>query len=543
MSIFGRLMPSRFHLVSLNLLHFLSQLLVAIREANPEEFQKKSPLEWYKSEIEKSPNDKSLWYALGSLLAKTGEHEKAVETFERVTWLDPLHLKAWDAKGKALIRLGRFQEASECYERATELDSRDERLWFQKGETLLKLQKLKEALKCYERAIEIDPNFSDAWYGRGQALRELDSHLRTSDLDEDSEESEQLESERMISKEAKIRNVWGTDHRDYLEGDGRSDQPSEDPSNKEDRLLAANMQRYGGNTEEALRLYDKAIEADPNFLDAWYHKGTLLYIMDRYEDAFQCFGRALVISPDHEWSKKRMAEIETLTRGERQEEARAQSGTKETEDQSDLTVTKAFKDSWEKNATKDELEKKARECFIAGEFETALVCYDRLLEIDRNDWKAWKGKGTVYSLMGRGEDATQCFERALKLNPTDESLWYDEGRTLHARGDRPEALVALKKAVELEPELADAWYEAGTILKSLGLSRDAHNAIQEAFEKYFVEMLQGRKGDAKKEPRVPLQGPKQETLEQFLHAAPHHLDIDRFDRNILLALWNRSRTV
>ena len=546
MSPFDSSKQPKIRLFSSEWLCFLSQLLVTIREAVPEDVKKKSPREWYESEIEKNPNDKSLWYGLGSLLAKTGEHEKSVEAFARVTWLDPFHLKAWDAKGKALIRLSRFQEALECYTRATELDSRDERLWFQKGETLLKLKKYKEALTCYERAMEVDPNFSDAWYGRGQALKELNSHTRASASDGPLEESKQLDTDPVLSEDAGIPEIRGTDDRDQSSLGAASERLSDNELHRDDYLLEANMQRYSGNTEEALRLYDKATEADPNFLDAWYHKGTLLYIMDRYEEASGCFEKALEIDPDHKWSKKRRADIETLLRGRtsRKTESTAprERGEREPERASEMTVTPAFESPRAKASSKEELMQKANERVLAGDLEVALLYYDKVLETDRDYWRAWKEKGRIYSMMGRGEDATECIERATRLNPKDESLWVDEGKTLHTCGDRPGALAALKRALELDPELADAWFETGTILQSLGFSKVAHNALREAFEQYLIDMLREREEAPEPGHEVPpAQKRERHGKNDAIRSRP--MDLDRSDRNILMALWRRSRSV
>ena len=67
--------------------------LVAIREGRPEDLGKKDALHWYQGELEKNPNDKSLWYEMGTLLAKKGLCDEAVEASGRVAWLDPEGLK------------------------------------------------------------------------------------------------------------------------------------------------------------------------------------------------------------------------------------------------------------------------------------------------------------------------------------------------------------------------------------------------------------------------------------------------------------------
>jgi tetratricopeptide (TPR) repeat protein len=52
-----------------------------------------------------------------------------------------------------------------------------------------------------------------------------------------------------------------------------------------------------GNKEEALRAFDKAVQHDYNFLDAYMDKGNLLYNAKQYEEALKTFNRAVTVSP------------------------------------------------------------------------------------------------------------------------------------------------------------------------------------------------------------------------------------------------------
>ena len=497
--------------------------LVAIRGARPEDLEKKDALQWYQGELEKNPNDKSLWYEMGTLLAKKGLCDEAVEAFGRVTSLDPLHSKAWDAKAKAFVRLERYQEA----------------------------------LDCFDRAIGIDPDFSDAWYGRGQAVKEIEKQPddgivqepRVKTQNEDHQENAESETTSTLPSTVPS-DQDGSDH--FLDESERSETGPGDGADENDHLLAANVQRYAGNTEGALRLYDEAIRINPDFLDAWYAKGTLLYILDRYREALECLDKVLLLNPDHEWARKRKAQIETLTNSKEGSEKTSPDDvegeeTRGEEDgaaRPDLTVVRAFKQSWDRISDKENLIRKARECCDAGEYDTALAHYDKALEIDWNEYRAWKGKGEILSIMERNEEATECFERALKINPGDETVWHDEGKALHAEGKRPEALVALKKAVSLEPEFAEAWHEAGVVLRSLGRTYASHEAIQEAFKLYFLRTA----GFDDEEGISPEKESKEAILEvrsqEDLHdARGRRMSIDGEDRKILMSVWNRAKTV
>ncbi|MEE9116834.1 MAG: tetratricopeptide repeat protein, partial [Thermoplasmata archaeon] len=335
--------------------------LVAIREGRPEDLEEKDALQWHQGELEKNPNDKSLWYAMGTLLAKKGLCDEAVEAFGRVTSLDPLHLKAWDAKAKAFVRLERDQEALEAFDRATELQTGDERIWSQKGEALLKLGRLREALDCFDRAIEIDSNFSDAWYGRGQALREIEKQPDAGIVQEprvktqNEDDQENAESETASTLHSTVPSDQdGSDH--FPDESERSEIGPEDGADENDYLLAANVQRYAGNTDGALRLYDEAIRINPDFLDAWYAKGTLLYILDRYREALECLDKVLLLNPDHEWARKRKAQIEILTNSTKGSEKTSPDDVEEEETRGeedgaarpDLTVVRAFRQSWDR---------------------------------------------------------------------------------------------------------------------------------------------------------------------------------------------------
>lgn len=54
-----------------------------------------------------------------------------------------------------------------------------------------------------------------------------------------------------------------------------------------------------GNTAQALQLYDRAIQQDYNFLDAYMEKGRLLFNEKRYADALKTFQLPVTISPTY----------------------------------------------------------------------------------------------------------------------------------------------------------------------------------------------------------------------------------------------------
>ena len=47
--------------------------------------------------------------------------------------------------------------------------------------------------------------------------------------------------------------------------------------------------------EDAIRYFDKALELDPNYKDAWNNKGIALRNQGHYDQAIECYNKAIDI--------------------------------------------------------------------------------------------------------------------------------------------------------------------------------------------------------------------------------------------------------
>jgi len=52
-----------------------------------------------------------------------------------------------------------------------------------------------------------------------------------------------------------------------------------------------------GKFQEALACYDRALQLNPRFAEAWHSKGAALGSLKRPQEAITCFNRALELNP------------------------------------------------------------------------------------------------------------------------------------------------------------------------------------------------------------------------------------------------------
>jgi tetratricopeptide (TPR) repeat protein len=67
----------------------------------------------------------------------------------------------------------------------------------------------------------------------------------------------------------------------------------------------SNLNKY----DEAIKAFEKAIEVNPNDLDAWYNKGVALGKLCKFDEAIKAYDKAIEINPNDSdvWYNKGLA--------------------------------------------------------------------------------------------------------------------------------------------------------------------------------------------------------------------------------------------
>lgn len=119
-----------------------------------------------------------------------------------------------------------------------------------------------------------------------------------------------------------------------------------------------------------------------------------------------------------------------------------------------------------------------------GSYETAIMCYNKAIELDPSYEPAWVNKGFCLEALGKYDEALEAFDNATALNPLLSGVWYEKGELLLKKGDNYNAIEAYNISIELDPDYAYAWIKKGGILEGNGMYQDAINCYDEAIKCY-----------------------------------------------------------
>lgn len=172
--------------------------------------------------------------------------------------------------------------------------------------------------------------------------------------------------------------------------------------------------------EDAEKAFDKALEINPSYVQAWYGKGAAIVEIEllkrdkknreKLEEAYECFQKTLYfgLSDELVWERKGLVLLEL----DKTEEA-----------------INAFEQALKMNPNSiNSLNGKARALSVLAALpsnrkkahkllEDALRIINKAIEIKQKDDKLWNNKGVMLLRLELFEDAADAFEQALKINP------------------------------------------------------------------------------------------------------------------------------
>ena len=179
--------------------------------------------------------------------------------------------------------------------------------------------------------------------------------------------------------------------------------------------------------EECIRCYDTIIGINSGEGMAWRGKGLALGRLERPQEAISCFDRALEIDPyDDIAQRSKNIELEEIKAMDAMTHSSDKSSLliKGLDLQGDEKFEEAIQcfDRALEIDHEDEsiLESKADALSSLGKNEEAIECFDKALEINPESDYALQMKGGILLSLEKHEEAIQCFDKALEINPEND---------------------------------------------------------------------------------------------------------------------------
>jgi tetratricopeptide (TPR) repeat protein len=161
--------------------------------------------------------------------------------------------------------------------------------------------------------------------------------------------------------------------------------------------------------EEAIRLYDRALEIDPDDPIVHYNKGVALLGLDRNDQAAEELTKSLETAGDDDdcFLSNILYNLSTvLFKLERY-------------DESIENLDKILRVI--PNST-DALNTKGLVLYNQGNYNASIEMFDKALKIDLNYADVWNNKGNALLQLGKSEEAIKHYERASELNKSQKSM-------------------------------------------------------------------------------------------------------------------------
>jgi len=182
--------------------------------------------------------------------------------------------------------------------------------------------------------------------------------------------------------------------------------------------------------EKALPYFEKAVEKNPRYAEAYFGIGYCYHQLGRYTEEVEAYKQAIRIKPDYA-------------------EAYCNLG---------VAYVKL------------------------GHYTEAISAYKQTIRIRPDDAGTHYNLGVVYTELGRYTEAVEAYKLAIRIQPDFAPAYHNLGAAYHELGRITEAISAFKEAIRIQPDFAEAHYGLGIIylmLEDRGSALDQYKILKD----------------------------------------------------------------
>ncbi|MBI3726332.1 protein kinase [bacterium] len=341
--------------------------------------------------IQLEPGNAAAWASRGAARLARKELDGAISDLSRAIDLDAKAARAWSDRSAARIAKKDLEGAIVDASRAIGLSPKLAAAWANRGTARFLERNVESAVPDFNRAVQLDPKDASLWAKRGAARRKTGDPGARSDFERALDAAEEAGTSQPEAQAA------------LAEMDAEKAHAHEAPRDAAGFIYRA-ISHLKDDPEAALADFSRAIDLDPENIDAWEGRGFVRYSKGDLDGAITDSSRAIELYPKNipAWTNRSLA-------------------------------------------------RRAK-----GDLDGAIADATRAIELDSRDSITWRNRAIARFLKNDHDGAIADSSRVVELDPRDGIAWANRGLSRVAKGDRDGARADLKRALKLGPNEAFA---------------------------------------------------------------------------------------
>jgi tetratricopeptide (TPR) repeat protein len=231
------------------------------------------------------------------VLARLRRFKESAQEFSTALGLRPKSYYAYMNMGITLSRQGAFDEALIAYKKALKLRPEYPEAYFNRGITLARMDRFEDSLADFDSAIKLNPDYAEAYMKRGQTLANLKRYPEAVQSLNRAIELKRNYALAYVNR-ARTFSHMGLEYREAASRDWQTASALGAVPEEKNLVLGVSLARQGA-FDDALVIFDRAIELRPDYAEAYMNRAITLARMERFEESLADFDRAIELRPDY----------------------------------------------------------------------------------------------------------------------------------------------------------------------------------------------------------------------------------------------------
>jgi tetratricopeptide (TPR) repeat protein len=215
-----------------------------------------------------------------------------------------------------------------------------------------------------------------------------------------------------------------------------------------------------GVIDQALAIFRKAVDTDPDYIQAWHNLGHVLRAINDAPAAAEAYAKAISLAPYYQSALLNLAILQM--------------------NQADnLTAANNLRSLLLFNPRHAEALLNLGLCHhIHREFPEALDAFERAAAIDPLNPRILRHLGNLHKEIQDSGKAIDFYRKALSLSPGDDDLWAELISTLELRSELTEASQAISEGLAHVPGSANITFESAKVMRRLGHTAESLKSLE-----------------------------------------------------------------